>query len=54
MDVRQRVQITRLIELIDKHPEYAKQLGLEKASVFHRKREKTIIKREEQFTWEHC
>lgn len=34
MDVKMRIQISRLIEQMDKHPEYAEKLGLENTSVF--------------------
>ena len=34
MDVRLRIQTIMLIEQMDKHPEHAKELGLENDSVF--------------------
>lgn len=53
MDVRQRVQTCRLIKHMDKHPEYAKELGLENDSVLSGEREIIINSFKENFTDEY-
>ena len=51
MTVQERIQLCRLIEQTQRHPEYARTLGVEDKSTFNGRNEETSVCRERRMLY---
>ena len=51
MTVQERIRLCRLIEQTQKHPEYARALGVEDKSTFNGKKEEVTVRRERRMPY---